>query len=517
MKKRVKMLLAAIMSLCLIISPYWDTGVVYAKSSKAIKRTMHSGTGRKRRTLQRARVDSRKDLKKGLSLIEDYIKTQGKSGSDVPIDGTPTNQKELYSYLRGMYYNEDCFLIIGGDEFKKFEYPDEWGYDGQFVNWQPLEVFMPGISIISYEIFKMLNVDNIQVGEVPFTVFMMEYDEDDIAVIQRCKEIATAIKNQYGIYGDLECAKQLKDYLLSISKYNKRNYEMYQLLFEGQGNCQAYTDAFDTIMKFMDIPCTTVESMDYNHAWDIFYADGKVYKVDVTNNWGPDLLEDTSSKIYEMDYPEVESKILDIERNIILADRIDLKKVEFEVNDISDNPLEGLPTMQPIQVVSVTTGSAITVTPTPIPTPTPTPSLTLPTQTPTLTPTPTVEPVPTDTVNLGITNAPGQVTIADEDEANTIFAHKRTPTKIDISRLDIGSKEITVYCTPSEYGGTYHVFYRRADQDWVASSNKTGIHNLLGLKPDTTYYIKVRNVIKDYDGTVLVGEWSKVYKVTTDD
>lgn len=83
---------------------------------------------------------------------------------------------------------------------------------------------------------------------------------------------------------DYECIKFVYDYLVDNVKYDYTYSKVsaYNALIEKKSVCSGYALAFQKIMDALEIPCSYI--INYNHAWNSVYLDGKWYNIDVT--WG---------------------------------------------------------------------------------------------------------------------------------------------------------------------------------------------------------------------------------------
>lgn len=85
-------------------------------------------------------------------------------------------------------------------------------------------------------------------------------------------------------WSDLEKCLFVHDYLVTLAEYDadptKNN--VYTLLCEGKGLCQAYTAAYTCILRMLNIQATAVISEAMNHTWNLVKVNGSWYHVDVT-------------------------------------------------------------------------------------------------------------------------------------------------------------------------------------------------------------------------------------------
>lgn len=122
-----------------------------------------------------------------------------------------------------------------------------------------------------------------------------EYDEmlDDI--------IKTAVTNNMS---DFEKVLAINNYMVDNFKYDYsyRNYYAEDMLRDGKGVCQAYTELFQILMDRLNIECLTVTGTASDgrkiagHTWNIVKLDGYYYHIDVT--WNDDDDEYPVSRSY---------------------------------------------------------------------------------------------------------------------------------------------------------------------------------------------------------------------------
>ncbi len=69
---------------------------------------------------------------------------------------------------------------------------------------------------------------------------------------------------------------------ISAGKYTQTSYEMVGALVEGVSVCQGYAEAYNYLLRQLDIPSYMITSQAINHAWNIVYIGDMAYHVDVT-------------------------------------------------------------------------------------------------------------------------------------------------------------------------------------------------------------------------------------------
>lgn len=102
------------------------------------------------------------------------------------------------------------------------------------------------------------------------------------ATVNRIATEALCLNKQY------ERAEFVYNYLLKYFDYSKEdNPTLYDLVSDKKGNCHAFAQLYQLIMRKLNIPCESVVSTSMNHQWNIIKIDGKWYNVDCS---GADLL-----------------------------------------------------------------------------------------------------------------------------------------------------------------------------------------------------------------------------------
>ncbi len=79
----------------------------------------------------------------------------------------------------------------------------------------------------------------------------------------------------------------IHDYLAKAFTYSpagEENYDVYSLLTEGHGVCQAFSLAFIALGRCMALEVDMVTSVSMDHAWNHVTVNGEVYHVDVTRD-----------------------------------------------------------------------------------------------------------------------------------------------------------------------------------------------------------------------------------------
>ena len=83
-------------------------------------------------------------------------------------------------------------------------------------------------------------------------------------------------------WSEAEKALYIHDYLTDNVAYTYTYYDMYELLVNGRGVCQAYALTNDYLLEQVGIQSKIVTSWDLNHAWNLVELGGVWYYTDVT-------------------------------------------------------------------------------------------------------------------------------------------------------------------------------------------------------------------------------------------
>jgi hypothetical protein len=401
---------------------------------------------------------------------------------------------DILPYLTYLFYTEDECLIFPSETNPvdiinaAYEWPSKYG------NYRITEMFYPGMSIFQMGVFTFTNSAGDHLGSTKYHEILIEYTDEETKAIKECKRIADMLKEKYPNAKNEDYMQYAADYLISISTYKTKTYDMYQLLFENVGNCQAYTDCMDWIAKWLYIPDTQVNNQSINHTWNMFRgSDGQLWVIDATNEYK--AVHKSSAdpeKFRSIDYEAAELYLMSLEEKII-GYRDNRPKIPSTIYQTYNKRTD----------TSVSTGPAIIVSPTPTPTQEPTP-------------TDILEPIPENTVNIGQKSDPGTIEIVDDDEGNLIVRRIYEPDEVHVVYADIGSDKIYLEFSDIKLG-RYSIRYRTIDENWVTipDAGTTGKWTLRYLAPNMVYYVQVKNVLYGDGGWNNDGEWSKVYKITT--
>lgn len=399
---------------------------------------------------------------------------------------------DLLPYLTYLFYKEDECLVFPKETNPiniinaAYEWPSKYG------NYRVTEMFYPGMTSFQSRTFSFVDeATGDHVGSTSFHEIFVDYTDEETKAINECKRIAETLKEKYPNAKNEEYMQYAADYLISISTYKTKTYDMHQLLFENIGNCQAYTDCMDWIAKWLGIPDTQVNNQSINHTWNMFRgSDGQLWFIDATNEYKAVHKSSADpSKFRSVDYEQAELFLMSLEEKIISYK-----------NNRPTIPSKTYQTYNGRINTSTTSGSAITVSPTTTTTPTPSP----------------VEEVPKDTIDIGKKSDPGTIEIVDDDEGNLIVRRIYEPEEVHVVYAEIGSDKIYLEFSDIKLG-RYSIRYRTADENWVTvpDAGTTGRWTLRYLAPNTVYYVQIKNVLYGDGGWSNDGEWSKVYKITT--
>ncbi len=112
------------------------------------------------------------------------------------------------------------------------------------------------------------------------------YDIVEADVITMKAQMNDVIKNILaGVdpsWTDTLKALYIHDYLTDNVAYTYNYYDMYELLVNGRGVCQAYALTNDYLLEQLGINSKIITSWDLNHAWNLVEIDGVWYYTDVT-------------------------------------------------------------------------------------------------------------------------------------------------------------------------------------------------------------------------------------------
>ena len=156
---------------------------------------------------------------------------------------------------------------------------DMKGFESALVAAYPIEYSAAAVSYFSYWHYSDGSVCDIQVY----------YEVENAA--ETYPERYDALKYNLGLIFEqidnkntYEKLLYVHDYLVYNSKYDETYslYSAYDILVNGTGVCQAYTEAYELVLMLCDIPCARSTSEAMNHIWNLVQVDGKWYHVDVT-------------------------------------------------------------------------------------------------------------------------------------------------------------------------------------------------------------------------------------------
>lgn len=164
-----------------------------------------------------------------------------------------------------------------------------------------------------YNSFKNLKTDYTTFGKVTIHVTRF-YNNDDIIYLEnKVNEIYNEIYNNS--LTDEENIKNIHDYIINNTKYDKDSSNAVYLFKEGKANCNGYADAMALLLDKFNIPNVRISSE--THIWNLAYVNNKWLHIDATwddpvNELNIDLLYDTyllkTTKEFEEDTNDSASK-----------------------------------------------------------------------------------------------------------------------------------------------------------------------------------------------------------------
>lgn len=238
------------------------------------------------------------------------------------------------SYI--FYGHTDCVEYPSGNDYAlSLEHIEDWPKNGIYSNYTIREIFYPLHLYMKYDI-SMPNKDSMEYIVMPQVT--ATYSDEELYVMKVCKKIAEYISSEYAGWSNEDLMNAVSEYLREISVYNIKKYDAYSLLKNGEGNCTAYSDCMDIIAKYLYIPCAQVNSIEYNHMWNIFIgSDGNVYQIDATNSYYAEKMGYRWTKFPSYEYPDTEEKLLMYEQRIIeLYKGLNNKPTTYIFDDVKD-------------------------------------------------------------------------------------------------------------------------------------------------------------------------------------
>lgn len=158
------------------------------------------------------------------------------------------SDQEVEDAMSALYFLPDMFALTG--------------FSGEKTTWNGSDV--------SYSIRPTYREDIYAV-----------YDEAKALVSRELGAISSGVDPGWS---DLEKVLWLHDYVVTHYAYDTTytNYDLYSMLRDGRGVCQAYTLLMTALLDRMGIGCSYVTSESLDHRWNIVELDGIWYHMDVT-------------------------------------------------------------------------------------------------------------------------------------------------------------------------------------------------------------------------------------------
>ena len=372
---------------------------------------------------------------------------------------------------------------------------DNWPMDGSISNFTIDELFWP-CDINMRSTYDFIGEDCVDYSILFFS--SSQYD-NGAKVMQRCRELAANVTGST----NQEKMASIVDLLNSIGTYQEKTYDSYDLLFNGKGNCMAFSNSVDCIARWLGIPCGEV--CKGNHGWNIFIgSDGQVYEVDATNKIYPGLMGTTRvSEVYgEIEYKDTELQLLEYDRKLLeYHGASELPPPTEIVPTPTPQDDQEQPSEQPEDNPQPTEDNNETVSDNDIPTENPNPTEEV---TPTPSPTPQQEETKPEESTEQQTTAP--ITAPTNATTETTTTTLAVPTIVSITP---GQGSMTVDVSGAV---KYEVRYRRSNRNnWMSYTTTNASFLSMGLLSGQTYYIQARAVQGN-----KYSDWTPLYQVTID-
>ncbi len=118
---------------------------------------------------------------------------------------------------------------------------------------------------------------------IEYSIDKEDYERDKAVYASYVNDIVS--KADPG-FSDLEKLLFIHDYLTSNYEYDTglEIHHSFEFFENKKGVCQAYTEAFCTLMRKMGIRTSYVHSTKMDHVWNLVELDGKWYQIDVTHD-----------------------------------------------------------------------------------------------------------------------------------------------------------------------------------------------------------------------------------------
>lgn len=492
MKKKIKTILACLIVLTLLICWCWyknvkdnASGETQRHLPESIENNDFSNYEPDNELFVEGQVEV---LVPSTKLDEGRMPTKKYFEDGIRIDAVPESLDDFLACLAPLmlYETTSINLDMSNYPLENLDAIQEWPEDGDYVNYTISELFWPGSLFLEQE-YDFIGEECIEYSRVSYGESGLD---DELKVMQRCKELASQVSGST----NQEKMASIIGILHNIGTYEKHKSEPYDLLFNGSGNCMAFSGAVDCIARYLGIPCGEVSNDAMCHEWNIFIgSDDQIYEMDATNQINPGLLGTTKVSEYygSMDYQETEIQLLNYDRRIL----------ELH-GTVVPPPVDDVPTQVPTPTKEETPGET--------PEETPTQEKTVSDNTPI--------PIPSSTEQEQVTPTPSQQQETQPDNNSSqqtapLIAPTEEPTNVttglsvpQIESITPGIGEMTVVVSGAI---KYEVRYKRSNRNsWMSYTTTDSSFLTMGLRSGQTYYVQARSV----QGSQY-SDWTPVYQV----
>ncbi len=170
----------------------------------------------------------------------------------IRIDAAPESLDDFLACLAPLMLYETMSINLDMSNYplENLDAIQEWPEDGDYVNYTISELFWPGSLFLEQE-YDFIGEECIEYSRVSYGESGLD---DELKVMQRCKELASQVSGST----NQEKMASIIGILHNIGTYEKHKSEPYDLLFNGSGNCMAFSGAADCIARYLGIPCGEV-------------------------------------------------------------------------------------------------------------------------------------------------------------------------------------------------------------------------------------------------------------------
>ena len=181
----------------------------------------------------------------------------------------------LYKYIISLYENE------GRDPHKSIEYP-EFITGDEYYMLSSLVMLKYGSAFAYNNFVDIENYNNVRT--------FISLREDNYKQIKTQKQAVDSkieqVLSNMNEGSETDKLLQISNYLIKNVKYNGNKRDVYNAMFEGVGNCNAFSLSFKMFAERIGIKCdflTGYASNGQYHAWNrVYLSDGSVRYYDVT-------------------------------------------------------------------------------------------------------------------------------------------------------------------------------------------------------------------------------------------